>query len=102
MPEVVLRDLRVETVNVGGDISIDRMIELIERWLVPVPLVIALTEIRLVSRSSLWQYQGEVWKRSRGEWWFCLSSVTSLRNWGLELLILSRVAMETKPPEVVE
>ena len=82
IPEVGPREVRVKTLNVGGDISIDRMIELIERWLVPLPLVIALTEIRLVSRSILWQYQREVWKRSRDEWWFCLSSAISSRKWG--------------------
>ena len=102
IPEVGLKEVRVVTLNVGADISIDRMIQIIERGLEPLPLVIAVTEILFVSRSMLWQYQREVWKRSSGEWWFYLCSAISLMKWGVGLLIGYRVAMGTKPPKVVE
>ena len=96
------KELALETFNVGGRITVERMVKLVAAWPQPRPLVVTLTEIRLAKDSSLWEYQREIWKATQGEWWFILSQELTGKKWGLGMLVSSQITPGTKPTPMNE
>ena len=92
----------VWTFNLGGAITVERLVNLVTLWPQLRPLIVLLTAIRLARNWTLWEYQKEIQKALHGEWWFILSREDLRRKWGVGMLVYSQIALGTNTPPMNE